>query len=665
MPRIFISYQRNETADIASMLAERLNFEFGRNCIFKYIGGIPAGIDFRQHIMHAVGNADILIALIGDDWLNAINAGPVRRADGPTDFVRLEIGFALERGLPIIPVLVLNSTMPEQKDLPPEFATLAFHNASPLRAGSDLEPHLQALIARLQLLFSMPPRRRVAATFSLPVGQAQSPMGVASVRECPEAATESLAETSHRDAVTVPLSKNVAVTLDAVELNNRKPGNQRKRSRIAWPNGRTGSVLTVAGGIAAGLLFLAIFAVRTPSPLPHDSEMVGGVTMPNESGANPFEETDDLLSSFDAERDGSDTTESHTNPKVRGVKRGKGTSTTNSNSSSTVVVDDKASEVETSKEDDSEATSKPNTSKNDSSDDQRWDPKNAEDNSRTANATSVRISRPRASEPALLTAPFNESDAERARLEWSKHLGLPVTFTNEVGMEFVLVPPGRFPMGSAENDVEADADEKPQVMVTLTRALYVAKTEVTQHQWEAVMNTAPWIGKANVKEGADFPVTYVTAEDAGEFCRKLTKLEGATYRLLTEAEWEYACRGGTITRYHFGDNDASLGTYAWFSKNTYDIGENYAHEVRCKQANQFGLHDMHGNVWEWCGDVYVERLPSGQDPAVTTGNSLRVFRGGRWSGSSSFCRSGNRSGVSPDVRDYSLGFRVARVPSSK
>lgn len=268
--------------------------------------------------------------------------------------------------------------------------------------------------------------------------------------------------------------------------------------------------------------------------------------------------------------------------------------------------------------------------------------------------------------PELLHAPFSAEEGHAAQAAWAAYLGQPAPVErNTLGMELVLIPPGRFKMGSPESDCQAADNEKPQAAVTLTQPVYVGKTEVTQEQWEALMGTRPWQGKANTQEGPDYPATHISADDADAFCRKLSQKEGAAYRLLTEAEWEYACRCGTLTRYHCGDSEASLGTYAWFGKNADDLGEKYAHAVGRTQANPFGLHDMHGNIREWCEDAYGRTVPGGEDPVVKGAGSQRVVRGGGWSSSPGTCRSGSRAGSSPDSRHDDLGFRVARLLSSR
>jgi formylglycine-generating enzyme required for sulfatase activity len=231
---------------------------------------------------------------------------------------------------------------------------------------------------------------------------------------------------------------------------------------------------------------------------------------------------------------------------------------------------------------------------------------------------------------------------------------------NTVGMELVLIPPGKFMMGSPASEKDR-RDNEEQVAVTLTKVFYIGKEEVTQGQWRTVMGTTPGKGKEHVGNGDNFPVTYVNWDDAQEFCKKLSEKESAKYRLPTEAEWEYACRAGTTTRFCYGDDDAKLGEYAWYSKNAGGGAEQYAHEVGLTQPNPFELHDMHGNIREWCEDVYAEKLPGGTDPLVSTEGPARVYRGGGWSFQAKYSRSASRSYLSTAIpRNYHNGFRVVR-----
>ena len=232
---------------------------------------------------------------------------------------------------------------------------------------------------------------------------------------------------------------------------------------------------------------------------------------------------------------------------------------------------------------------------------------------------------------------------------------------NSIGMVLVPIPAGEVMMGSPESEADRQ-DNETQHRVTLTKSCHLSVTEVTQGQWKAVMGTTPWKGKRFVKEGDDLPATYVSWNDAVEFCSKLSEKEGVEYRLPTEAEWEYACRAGTTTMYSFGDDAADAGEYGWYHKNAFKVGETYAHIVGQKKPNSWGLYDMHGNVDEWCQDWYGE-YPSGDvtDPMGPTQGKGRVLRGGSFVVNASSLRSANRGLYRPVTRSYLSGFRAART----
>ena len=242
--------------------------------------------------------------------------------------------------------------------------------------------------------------------------------------------------------------------------------------------------------------------------------------------------------------------------------------------------------------------------------------------------------------------------------------------TNSIGMVLIEIPAGKFTMGSPVGEKDRGKAED-QVSVKLTKPFSLGKTEVTQGQWKEVMGTEPWDGQDNVKADKDNPATYVNWDDATEFCKKLTEIErkagklkaNEEYRLPTEAEWEYACRAGTTTAFSFGDDEKQLGEYAWFEGNADAAGEEYAHTVGMKKPNPWGLHDMHGNVAEWCSDWTDGKLAGGIDPIGPNGGSYRVNRGGSWVYLRGFCRSAFRSSNVPSRRISYLGFRVARSQS--
>jgi formylglycine-generating enzyme required for sulfatase activity len=225
--------------------------------------------------------------------------------------------------------------------------------------------------------------------------------------------------------------------------------------------------------------------------------------------------------------------------------------------------------------------------------------------------------------------------------------------------------------GDPKNNAVAPALRQTQrittVKVFLTRGYWLGKYEVTQSEWKQVMKTEPWKGQNLTKAGADFPATFVDWNDATEFCRILTEQERHAdrlpkyweYTLPTEAQWERACRARTETVFSFGDDESKLDEYAWYGDNSVKVGEHYARRGGLKKGNPWGIHDMHGNIWEWCRDVYTAKLPGGRDPEAKTGGSDRVFRGGGWRSDAASCRSASRFGDPPGAREYCLGFRLA------
>ena len=275
---------------------------------------------------------------------------------------------------------------------------------------------------------------------------------------------------------------------------------------------------------------------------------------------------------------------------------------------------------------------------------------------------------PDAPQPAI--APFDADQARQHQESWAEYHGVPVEITNSIGMKLKLIPAGEFMMGSPESGDGGPSWVKPQHKVRITKPFYLGVCEVTQAEYEKVMGKNPsWFSKGgrgakgvSGKDTSRHPVEQVGWDDAVEFCKKLSAKEGKTYRLPTEAEWEYTCRAGTTTLYSFGDDAASLGEYAWYRDNS----DEKTHPVGEKKPNAWGLHDMHGNVWEWCQDCYGEYSSDAvTNPTGPSQGSLRVFRGGGWGSDARSCRAAYRRRLEPQVRDDGLGFRVAADPSGR
>jgi len=256
---------------------------------------------------------------------------------------------------------------------------------------------------------------------------------------------------------------------------------------------------------------------------------------------------------------------------------------------------------------------------------------------------------------------FDAGEAKHQQVKAATRLGVPVEKAVDLGggvaLELVLVPAGRFRMGSPAKEKDRSEDEA-QHWVVITRPFYMGKHEVTQEVWEQVMGTNP----SNFK-GAKNPVESVTWDDSQEFLKKLNGLgkEQGQFRLPTEAEWEWACRAGTRTRYCSGDADEALADYAWFDANS----GNTVHPVGTRKPNAWGLHDLYGNVWEWCGDWYGEDYYANgprYDPTGPATGSVRVVRGGAWYFGPYLCRSAHRLRLGPAGGAVTGGFRVV-VPA--
>jgi formylglycine-generating enzyme required for sulfatase activity len=222
--------------------------------------------------------------------------------------------------------------------------------------------------------------------------------------------------------------------------------------------------------------------------------------------------------------------------------------------------------------------------------------------------------------------------------------------TNSMGMEFVLIPAGTFKMGSDTGD----QDERPVHQVTISKAFYMGKYEVTQGQWQTVMGTNPSASPGD----ANRPVEQVSWNEAQTFLSKLNAMEGVQlYRLPTEAEWEYAARAGSTTIYGFGNDPKQLGEYAWYRSNS----GHRTHPVGQKRPNAWGLYDVLGNVWEWVQDWDGKYLAGPvTDPKGPGTGTYRMRRGCGWNNEANVCRVANRYSVI-GYRDDFLGFRVVRT----
>ena len=247
--------------------------------------------------------------------------------------------------------------------------------------------------------------------------------------------------------------------------------------------------------------------------------------------------------------------------------------------------------------------------------------------------------------------------------------------TNSIGMKLTLIPAGEFAMGSPENERGRDRDEE-QHRVRISKPFYMGVYPVTQTEYASIIGRNRDLffsqeGSFKVRVAglntSRFPVEGVSWDDAQEFCRRLSKKEGKTYRLPTEAEWEYACRAGTTSKYNLGNqispHEANIDGLRVFNGDSKGPALGRPTTVGSYTANAFRLYDMHGDVWQWCQDWYGENYylsSSPDDPQGPSVGSFRVIRGGSWQSDVFVCRSAFRHAVEPVYRLNYLGFRAVR-----
>jgi eukaryotic-like serine/threonine-protein kinase len=273
--------------------------------------------------------------------------------------------------------------------------------------------------------------------------------------------------------------------------------------------------------------------------------------------------------------------------------------------------------------------------------------------------------------PRLVAAPFDTAQARQEQDAWAAYLGTPLEVENSLGMKLRVIPPGEF-------------DMRPNYHVRISRPFRLGATEVTIAQFRAYADDggrktdAEISGKGggvmdrtgktiepnpeytwrhpDVYLGDDYPVAQLSNDDATRYCEWLSRKEGKTYRLPTEAEWEWACRSGTVTAYYFGDDVAELDDYAWYAGNS----DWHSHPVALKRPNAWGLFDMHGNVCEYCQDGYTQQLPAGQmtDPLRLPRAKIRVIRSYSFADPGEHLQSRSRASMSQAGSMFHFGFRV-------
>ena len=556
MIKIFISYRREDSANVTGRINDRLRDKFGEGAIFTEVDSIPFGVDFREHLNNEVTQCDIVLAVIGRDWLDVTGDDGRRRLDDAADFVRIEIESALARDIPVIPLLADGVAMPSADQLPQSLRALAFRNGTQVRPDPDFHRDIDRLIDGLERFFTARDK--------------PSPMN----------------STADADR------SNVAAVADPSPAErDEQQGRETTRRETSSPPSRMRF-------FAIGLVLIGLLGA-------------GGwfyVDRLEQQSVAAAEQK--RLATEEAER-----------------------------------LADAAEKRQIAEEAERKRLA-------------------AEQKRIAEEAQRKRLA---AEQKQIADEAERKRLAEEARSKPGSIFRDPLASGGE-GPQMVAIPAGTFQMGSPAGETGRESDEGPLHRVTVA-AFALGRYEVTFAEY---LLFAQATGRAQPSDkgwgGGRRPVINVSWTDAQGYATWLSKETGQTYRLPSEAEWEYAARAGTTTANWWGD-DIQRGTEVmancdgcgseWDLTKTAPVGQ-FA-------ANAFGLHDMHGNVWEWTQDCwhgsYVGAPKDGAAWEATEGGdcTFRVVRGGSWFGEPAWVRSAFRNRLNPGSRNLGYGFRLART----
>jgi formylglycine-generating enzyme required for sulfatase activity len=619
--KLFISYRRDDGAGHAGRVRDRLEREFGADLLFMDVDAVPLGLNFVKVLRDEVAKCDVLLAVIGPNWGDLLDKHGHRRLDDPSDFVRIEIAAALLRDIPVIPVLLDGAEVPKAENLPDELRELAVRNGLYLHHAS-FHSDLDRLVAGL--------RGPLGGT----VGPAGQRIGFDTAAR---AAAVQTAAPSPRASWLRP----VAVTL--------------------------GAVVVLAGAIFAVIAVRHTPATRSAPPPQAQAISQAVPQIPAMPAPAPVPRSDEHSA-----------TSAQSGPPVVAQAPEPVQPRPQASVPSSATVQ---SPPQTARQTPVEAPPLP----------QAVQP----------------ATEPQAPPVVPAQAPQKAAQSQVGAQSAGRDRALQPgdSFKDcENCPEMVVVPAGSFVMGSPEGEQGRSADEGPQHVVAIARPFAAGKFEVTVDQFAAFVKDSQYDagtkcqtledGKSGLKDGRSWrdpgypqtgahPVACVSWNDAKAYLDWLSKKTGKDYRLLSEAEWEYAARatttGGPGTRYTFGDDDNTMchygnvadktarqtipGATAW---TTYPCSDGYAYAapVGIFAANAFGLYDVHGNVWEWTEDCYnnsYSGAPAGGAPWASGDCEHRVIRGGMWGSSPPNVRTARRFKDQISTRTQNIGFRVARA----
>jgi formylglycine-generating enzyme required for sulfatase activity len=604
MIKIFISYRREDSANVTGRINDRLRDKFGEGAIFTDVDSIPFGVDFREHLNNEVTQCDIVLAVIGRDWLDVTGDDGRRRLDDAADFVRIEIESALARDIPVIPLLADGVAMPSADQLPQSLRALAFRNGTQVRPDPDFHRDIDRLIDGLERFFTARDK--------------PSPMN----------------STADADR------SNVAAVADPSPAErDEQQGRETTRRETSSPPSRMRFFaigLVLIGLLGAGGWF---YVDRLEQQSVAAAEQKRLATEEAERLADAAEKRQ-IAEEAERKRLAAEQKQIAEEAERKRL----------------------AAEQKQIAE---EAQRKRLAAEQKQIADEAERKRLAAEQKRIAEEAQRK--RLAAEQKQIADEAERKRLAEEARSKPGSIFRDPLASGGE-GPQMVAIPAGTFQMGSPAGETGRESDEGPLHRVTVA-AFALGRYEVTFAEY---LLFAQATGRAQPSDkgwgGGRRPVINVSWTDAQGYATWLSKETGQTYRLPSEAEWEYAARAGTTTANWWGD-DIQRGTEVmancdgcgseWDLTKTAPVGQ-FA-------ANAFGLHDMHGNVWEWTQDCwhgsYVGAPKDGAAWEATEGGdcTFRVVRGGSWFGEPAWVRSAFRNRLNPGSRNLGYGFRLART----
>ena len=635
MAKIFISYRREDSQHQADRLHAALSKRIQKRNIFIDVDNIPVGVDFVQHLDQQVGQCDVLLALIGPDWLEAKNPQTgKRRLDDPKDFVRIEIAAALKRGIPVAPVLLDGAPFPPEHKLPEDLKALTRRNGVEVRRLT-FDADAERLVRGLELTRAAAAAKPASARPAPAAGSSGSPSWI-----------------------------GPAVALGLLVLGGGafawfgNPGD--------WRGLGTQPASTVATDTAPPVSEPVQVAAADPAPTEPDTASPSPATPTNDPAARSaavqrIQQSLKTLGQYSGAADGA--TGSATRTAAQAFATAQRIVAPDLAAAPIAEIDafatraEQAALVWTTQEAAAWRVAKDADTRAPLDAYLRDFPNGP--NAAAARTRIASLTRPAAPAPApAVSAP--SASSRSAGESFRDCSDCP---------QMVSIPAGSFMMGSPANEAGRSVDEGPQRRVTVP-AFAAGKYEVTWAEWGRCVAAGSCASlTADGFGGGTRPVTNVSWDEAVAYAKWLSSKTGQTYRLLSEAEWEYAARAGTTTPFSFG---STISTSQANYNGNYTYGTGSKGEYRQKTtaagtfpANAFGLYDMHGNVWEWVQDCFAANYSAGQPSngsAYTSGScSDRVGRGGSWGNDPQLLRSAIRGGDVPTLRNDNLGFRVART----